>query len=235
MPVDQPRKSGERASSAQKTRADKAHQTLRADILNGTYPPGYKLKFEFLQSELGYSASPLREALTRLTADGLVTSEQRRGFTVAVISVAELHDITRLRCMLEPLALRDSIENGDDAWEADLLSAFHRLSKIEERVGSEPNIPDDDWAYWHKHFHESLLAACPSVKLLQIRQGLFEQSDRYRFLSAARRKTARDKLVEHKELLDAALDRDADKACKLMENHILLTAEQLVDALKQKS
>jgi hypothetical protein len=109
MPVDQPRKSGERASSAQKTRADKAHQTLRADILNGTYPPGYKLKFEFLQSELGYSASPLREALTRLTADGLVTSEQRRGFTVAVISVAELHDITRLRCMLEPLALRDSM------------------------------------------------------------------------------------------------------------------------------
>ena len=73
-----------------------------------------------------------------------------------------------------------------------------------------------------------------SIKLLKIRQGLFEQSERYRFLSAARRKTTRDKLLEHKELLDAALERDADKACKLMENHILLTAEQLVDALKQK-
>jgi DNA-binding GntR family transcriptional regulator len=216
------------------TRADDAYQRLRADILCGALPPGHKLKFDVMQSDLGYSASPLREALTRLTSDGLVTSEHHRGFTVAEISYDELKDITRLRCLLEPLAFKESIAEGDDAWEADLLSAFHRLSKIEERVGSEPNVPDDNWAFWHKKFHDTLLASCPSVKLLQIRTNLFEQSERYRFLSAARRKTTRDKLKEHKQLMDAALERDADKACKLMEDHIMLTAEHLIAALKKE-
>ena len=138
------------------TRADDAYQKLRADILSGVLPPGHKLKFDVLQSELGYSASPLREALTRLSADGLVTSEHHRGFSVAEISYHELKDITRLRCLLEPLALKGSIEEGNDAWEADLLATFHRLSKIEERIGLGPNVPDDNWAHWHKHFHEHL-------------------------------------------------------------------------------
>lgn len=224
----------DKTTKPRSTRADDAYQILRTDILRGTLAPGQKLKFEILQTELGYSASPLREALTRLTSDGLVTSEQHRGFTVAEISYAELKDITRLRCLLEPIALKESIENGDDAWEADLISAFHRLSKIEETVGTEPNVPDNNWAHWHKHFHETLIAACPSPKLLQIRQTLFEQSERYRFLSAARRTIKRDKLLEHKKLLDAALARDAETATELMEMHIMLTAEHLIDALKQE-
>ncbi len=215
------------------TRADEAYGRLRADILRGTLPPGRKLKFDALQTELGFSASPLREALTRLTADGLVTSIQQRGFTVAAISLDELKDITRLRCMLEPMAFRESIEDGDDAWEADVLASFHRLSKIEEGVGSDPNIPDDTWAHWHKHFHDTLVAACPSAKLLQIRSSLFEQSERYRFLSAARRTSKRDKLLEHKKLMQAALDRDAKKATALMEEHIMLTATHLIAALEQ--
>jgi len=217
------------------TRADEAYVRLRSDILRGELPPGQKLKFDTLQTEFGFSASPLREALTRLTADGLVTSIQQRGFTVAAISQDELKDITRLRCLLEPMAFRESIEEGDDAWEADVLSAFHRLSKIEEGVGPDPNIPDDTWAHWHKHFHDTLVAACPSVKLLQIRSSLFEQSERYRFLSAARRTTKRDKLKEHEKLMKAALDRDAKTATEMMEEHIMLTAIHLIEALEQEA
>lgn len=235
MQTNELSKSRERAPKIRSTRADDAYRILREEILRGALPPGYKLKFDTLQTELGYSASPLREALTRLTSDGLVTSEQHRGFTVAEISYDELEDITRLRCLLEPLALRESIQEGDDGWEADLLAAFHRLSKIEESVGAEPNVPDNNWAHWHKNFHEVLVAACSSVKLLQIRSNLFEQSERYRFLSAARRTTNRDKLSEHKKLVDAALNRDADKAAKLMERHIMLTADHLIDALKKES
>ncbi len=235
MQANEQFKASGRPAKPRSTRADDAYQKLRADILCGALQPGVKLKFEVLQSEMGYSASPLREALTKLTSDGLVVSEQHRGFTVAEISYDELKDITRLRCLLEPLALRESIEGGDDAWEADLLAAFHRLSKIEERVGSEPNVPDDDWAYWHKNFHQTLLASCPSMKLLQIRTSLFEQSERYRFLSAARRTTSRNKLLEHKKLMDAALARDLDGASQLMEDHIMLTASHLIDALKQEA
>lgn len=216
------------------SRADEAYTRLRADILRGTLPPGRKLKFDDLKTKLGFSASPLREALTRLTSDGLVTAIQQRGFTVAAISLDELKDITRIRCLLEPLAFRESIEAGDDAWEAELLSSFHRLSKIEEGVGAAPHVPDAAWAHWHKHFHDTLLVACPSVKLLQIRSNLFEQSERYRFLSVARR-PKRDKLLEHKKLMDAALNRDGKTASDLMEEHIMLTAEYLIKALEEEA
>jgi DNA-binding GntR family transcriptional regulator len=234
MQVNELYRSKDRATISPPTRADDAYQKLRIDILCGVLAPGHKLKFDVLQAELGYSASPLREALTSLTSEGLVTSEPRRGFRVAEISYKELDEITRLRCLLEPLALRESIAEGDDAWEADLLAAFHRLSKIEERVGPAPNVPDLNWAHWHKNFHDALLAACPSKKLLQIRSGLFEQSERYRFLSAYRRTKSRDKSTEHKRLMDAALERDAQKASALMEQHIKLTAANLVDVLENK-
>lgn len=230
-----PKKNSEAASRPKATRADDAYHILRADILRGTLAPGQKLKFDIMQTELGYSASPLREALTRLTSDGLVVSEHHRGFTVSEISSEELQDICRMRCLLEPVALKDAIENGDDAWEANILAAFHRLSKIEESAGTGPNIPDNNWAHWHRTFHDSLVAACPSIKLEQIRQSLFEQSERYRFLSAARRKTKRDKLNEHKKLMDAVLERDAQKAGRLMEKHIHLTADHLIAALNKES
>ena len=228
-------KTKEDVAKPRSTRADDAYQKLRTDILRGRLVPGQKLKFDVLQSELELSASPLREALTRLTSDGLVSSEQHRGFTVAEISYDEIKDITRVRCMLEPLALKESIAEGDDAWEANLLAAFHRLSKIEEGHGSEPNIPDNNWAHWHKHFHDTLVSACSSPKLLQIRSSLFEQSERYRFLSAARRTTTRDKLKEHQTLMETALNRDVDKAVEMMEKHIMLTAEHLIDALKEEA
>jgi GntR family carbon starvation induced transcriptional regulator len=214
------------------TRAHEAYQRLRADILKGVLIPGQKLKFEVLQEELGYSASPLREALTRLTADGFVTSEQRRGFSVAMLSMEELEDITRLRCLLEPLALKDSIEHGDDAWEANLLAAYHRLSKIEQNTGEDPGVPDNDWAHWHRNFHDSLVAACPSKKLLHFRSLLFEQSERYRFLSSAQRTRKRNKTREHKNIMHAALARDVTTAAKLITDHISLTVEHLNKVLE---
>ena len=214
------------------TVADDAYRRLRTLILQGVLLPGKKLKFEALQQEMGLSASSLREAFTRLVSDGLVASAQRRGFSVAPVSIEELKDITRLRNILEPLALRDAIEHGDDAWEAQILATYHRFSKIDATQGDAPGIVDAQWSQWHRAFHEALVAACPSRKTMQFRAILFEQSERYRALSAARRKQPRKKSDEHRQLMEAVLERDADKASDLMVRHINMTSDFLVGALQ---
>jgi DNA-binding GntR family transcriptional regulator len=202
---------------------DQAFQRLRQDVLTGTFAAGKKLKVEELQNAYGFSSSPLREALSRLSQEGLVRADERRGFRVAPLSVDDLADITRMRLMLDVQALREAIEQGDDAWEAAIVAAYHRLEKIESRLPDGPVILDDEWSGLHRDFHAALLAACPSQRQLAWSASLFDQAERYRRFSARYRKAARRKSNEHKRIMDATLRRDADTACALLSDHILGT------------
>lgn len=99
---------------------------LREAIMWARFAPGMKLKVADLQARFGLSSSPLREALGRLVAEGLVVVEDRRGFRVAGVTPAEVEDVARMRILLEQEAMRASIEHGGDAWESDIVSAFTR-------------------------------------------------------------------------------------------------------------
>ena len=143
-----------------KTLVESAYRALRRDIIEGRLAPGEKLRVEHLKDDYGVGAGTLREALSLLISDALVVSQGQRGFRVAPVSIEDFEDITRTRVMLECEALRQSIAMGDDAWEADLLAAFHRLTKAEEkRIGSEDR---EEWEERNRIFHEVLIAACPS-------------------------------------------------------------------------
>jgi DNA-binding GntR family transcriptional regulator len=199
---------------------DQAFHRLRRDVLTGTFAADTKLKVEELQASYGFSSSPLREALSRLSQEGLVRADERRGFRVAALTPEDLGDITRMRLMLDVHALRESIEHGDDAWEAAIVAAFYRLEKVESRLPDGPVILDDEWSALHRDFHAVLLAACPSPRQLAWSASLFDQAERYRRFSARYRKSARRKSNEHKKLMDATLRRDADTACALLTDHI---------------
>jgi len=199
---------------------DQAFHRLRRDVLTGTFAADTKLKVEELQASYGFSSSPLREALSRLSQEGLVRADERRGFRVAALSPEDLGDITRMRLMLDVHALRESIEHGDDAWEEAIVAAFYRLEKVEARLPDGPVILDDEWSALHRDFHAVLLAACPSPRQLAWSASLFDQAERYRRFSARYRKSARRKSNEHKKLMDATLRRDADTACALLTDHI---------------
>src|SRR5689334_18962161 len=84
---------------------EQAFARLRADVLAGAFAAGSKLKLDELQGLYGYSSSPLREALSRLSQEGLVRADERRGFRVAPISAEDLADITHMRVMLDVPAL----------------------------------------------------------------------------------------------------------------------------------
>lgn len=127
-----------------------AQELLRQDILCGKLAPGQRLRTEDLQRQCGLGLSPLRESLQRLSAEGMVVNDEQRGFAVAPISVAELEDLTLARTALESIMLPMAIGKGDADWEADIVAAFHRLSRTplphdpaavaDARVGRAPPV-----------------------------------------------------------------------------------------------
>ncbi|MDP3519739.1 MAG: FCD domain-containing protein [Hydrogenophaga sp.] len=214
---------------------EQAFTRLRKDVLIGTFAAGTKLKVEELQQAYGFSSSPLREALSRLAQEGLVRADERRGFRVAPLSGDDLADITRMRLMLDVQALEDAIREGDDAWEAAIVAAFHRLEKVESRLSDGPVILDDEWSALHRDFHLALLAACPSERQRAWSASLFDQAERYRRFSGRYRKSLKRKSTEHKRLMEATLKRDAATACALLTEHILGTQHNVEAILRDQA
>ena len=212
---------------------EQAFRSLRRDVLVGTFAPGGKLKLDELQRHYGFSSSPLREALSRLAQEGLVRADERRGFRVAALSGTDLDDITHMRLMLDVEALRSAITLGDDAWEAAIVSAFHRLEKVESRLSDGPQVLDDEWSEVHRGFHLALLAACASERQRLWSASLFDQAERYRRFSARSRQAARRKSNEHRRIMDATLKRDAETACALLAEHIRSTQRNVEAALRK--
>lgn len=213
-----------------KTLSDQAYQRLRSDIIHGVLQPDEKLRVEHLRQEYGVGASPLREALSRLTADGFVTAEGQRGFRVAPMSEEDLADITRLRILLEKQALCQSIELGDDAWESQIVAAFYQLEKVEESTDRDPaerEVRNHD-------FHEALIAGCTSKWLRRFYSILYDQHKRYRNIALST-EIPRDLHQEHEELRNAALERDQKRAGDAIEHHILRTAEITQRVLREES
>lgn len=202
-------------------------QRMRDDILRCELAPGMKLRFETLRSRYDVSFSTLREALARLVSEGLVSAEGQRGFKVAPVSIADLEDLTDARVLLERELLRRSITVGDDNWEADILASYHRMDRLQERLGEEYYLAAE-WSALHAAFHLSLVQAGRSPVLLEIRAKLFDRANRYRRMSSQFRTKWRPKEIEHKAIMDAALDRDP-KALDLIERHIRETTENVVE------
>lgn len=211
-----------------------ALQKMKHAIVCGELAPGFKLKVDALSKAYGISSSPIREALNRLAQEGVVHASDNKGFRVAPISVEDFTEISRIRVLLESEALSDAMTHGDDAWEGDVLAAFHRLSVAEKRLGDGPVALQDDWAERHKAFHFALFSACPSQLLLGMIDSLFDRAERYRRFSAMHRQTERHKGNEHQALMKATLSRDKDKAVGLLRRHIERTKDSIADAIARQ-
>lgn len=213
-------------SQEPKTLVEAAYLRLRRDIIEGIRRPGEKLRVEHLKDEYQVGAGTLREALQLLMTDALVVAQGQRGFRVAPISLADFEDITRTRVLLETEALRQAIALGDDAWEAEVLAAFHRLSRAEEKLGAYADAREE-WEGRNRVFHEVLISACPSRWIRHFQHILYQQSERYRRISLFHNTIPRDVHAEHQGLCEAAVARDTERACAILTDHILRTLEAL--------
>jgi GntR family carbon starvation induced transcriptional regulator len=209
-----------------RTLGEVAYRRLRSDLVMGRLQPGQPLRFDALKEQYGLGVSPLREALSHLVEDKLVTSVGQRGFRAAPISLDEMWEVTALRQKLEVDALSASLANGDERWESTLVTAFHRLSKAPAPRAAD--APAEDWERRHRAFHDALIGACNSPWLLKFVATLTDQMERYRYFRMIRtppKVWARDLEREHRDLLEAALARNAGRASELLIAHLARTAE----------
>ncbi len=204
----------------------RAYVALREAIITGEIAPGEKLKVENLKSSLNTGASPVREALSLLTSNQLVERRDQRGFRVALVSREQFNEILSLRCQLEDLALRASIESGDQDWEEKLVLAHHHMAK-------SYSGPQDLFEAHHRDFHLALLSACGSPILLRFCEQLYDLNIRYRYLAVkSKNYSKRDVAGEHQAILDAAINRDIALACNELVSHYRNTGEYLAELME---
>ncbi len=202
------------------------YDAIKRDIIDGRLKAGQKLKINDLKENYQTASSPVREALSRLASTGLVIAENQKGFHVKPISQEELEDLYHAKQLIDCLLLSESITQGDDQWEANMLASFHRISKLEV---SEKSINPYEWEQRNREFHCALTSTCRSQTLHEIEQQLFEKTQRYRHIwikdAVIDKQVLKKNNREHKALLNAALARDVDKAQLLHTKHIKKSLE----------
>ncbi len=206
-----------------RTLVERAYLNLRNDIVCGKLSPGERLRVEHLKDQYEVGAGTLREALSLLVADALVTSEGQRGFRVAPISLADLEDVTNTRVMLETEALRQSIRYGDSRWEAAVASTYDLLTDAESDLAGAGS---EVWERHNKAFHETLISAYESAWTKYMLAILYRHAERYRNINwrlTAAHASGRNVRREHEEIFRAAMDRQEARASLALEAHVRLT------------
>jgi DNA-binding GntR family transcriptional regulator len=204
-------------------------EDIRREILNGAWSPGERLQPAALAERFATSTTVVRESLSLLAGDGLITSRANHGFFVATLDLRELQDLTELRCATEQLAARLATERGDLRWEAELTAAHHTLARTSRRLSDDPDTINPAWAQAHREFHRALLAACDSPHIAHLAANLADSTELYRRWSAPS-PAAQQRNVEHEHaaLLAAALDRDGIKLGMLLREHYQATVDVVI-------
>ncbi|KQX26671.1 GntR family transcriptional regulator [Ensifer sp. Root423] len=219
------------------TKTEAAYRILRTEILMARLQPGAPLRPDLLSKTYDVGRTPLREALSRLEAERLVVAISNRGFTVAPVSRKGLEDLTKARAVVEIPLLLEAMERGGSEWESAIVTAHYRLSRCKTIVEDSSDLAVDTWMERHEAFHAALLSAAQSSWLMHFRSTISDQLQRhYRFLAfapvlrAAHGETAgyaeamaalhkAQSIGPHTELMEAVLDRNAERARILMDEH----------------
>lgn len=207
---------------AHRTLAEKAFHSLRQAILTGRLRPGERIPIEDLASALEMSPMPVREAIRRLDALGLVENVPHKGARITELSITDLRELYEARLSLEPLAIARAAERFTDE---DAVRARAALGELRsESVGS--------LSAWraHSELHLTLYRAARSAWVLRLIQPLWESSERYRLamsISAVGPRNVRN----HGQLVEACVRHDAERAAYELTNHLVAAANSLAAQL----
>ena len=203
--------------------ADAVTESLREQILDGTLGVGLQLRQEDLAKRFGVSRIPVREALGRLQAEGLVEHFADRGSVVASRSVEDLLETLDIRIALESRALRLALPN---------LSArdFKAAREIMRRY-DESESPRQ-WTELNLEFHLALYRPCARPRLVRMIEELVRGISIHLRQYISNTVGRRDPQAEHKDILRACMDGDTERAVQLTEQHIEHTRASLIAASK---
>lgn len=201
------------------TRTDWADERLRTEILTGRLRPGDRIPVEHLASSWGVSATPIRESLRRLAGDGLVDLTPQRGARVATVDADLAHEIYAVRLLLEPVAIRQSLDAavGDRNFVGEVSAAFDSMVEADTFVERLER---------HHAFHMVLVSRCPNRTLVDEIASLTDRSRLFQILSAPadpRSRHGRD----HRRLRDAVIEGDIETTIVIHTEHLTATIDAL--------
>jgi DNA-binding GntR family transcriptional regulator len=192
----------------------RAYEYLREEILSERLPPGAELQESALSVELGVSRGPIRDAIGRLAAEGLVTVRPRRGAVVRSLSKDEFLELYQVREALEIMAVRLAVP---------LLGADD-LARLDELIGAMSGHAErgEVEAFFETNaaFHAYVVEASGNAKLRELYGQLLRQMGQYRMRSLMLRGNLQRSVAEHAAIVRAARRGDVDRAAKLMSEHI---------------
>jgi DNA-binding GntR family transcriptional regulator len=192
------------------TKSEVAYRTVRGLVLDGTIAPGSTVNQEGLALELGISITPLREALRRLQAEGLVQFEAHRTVVVAPLSAKELHDRFAVKNLLDPRAAHLAALTATD----EQITALRKAAKVSNTASVAARLEAN------REFHSGLYDASNNAVLAEVCKQLWARSDRYRVIILREHRLTDARIVnQHLEIAEAIASRDARLASELAKAH----------------
>jgi DNA-binding GntR family transcriptional regulator len=209
------------------TAAEAVYADLRHAILTLDLAPGSALRIKQLCARFAVGPTPLREALWRLTGEGLVRLEPQRGFRVAPLTRDDLESLALLCTAAEPALLRRAIRTGDQDWIELVRQHFAAFAPLLSKVGDRRAI-GTAWEHHHRAFHMALLAGCGLPQLIRTVAAWYDQLDRYRRLTLPSLAYNADTADDHAALLSLVERRAEGAAAELLARHLADTQQQML-------
>jgi DNA-binding GntR family transcriptional regulator len=195
-----------------------AYEELRRRILSGDIEQGSVLSQSKLAQEIGVSTTPLREALRRLAAEGMVELKSHSDARVASLTAEEARDLYIIRENLDPLAAGLAAESRTPADIANIEAALEQLKPLHEAANLAAMTA-------HREFHRAIYTASHNPLLVGILEGLWDKADRYRQIGLKSQKDSEKDRVrvqeEHIEIANAVIRGDRTRAREAMQRHVL--------------
>jgi GntR family transcriptional regulator, carbon starvation induced regulator len=214
--------------------SDRAFDEIKSQLISGGIRPGEKLNMVEFSRRIGVSQGAVREALSRLQAEGLVLVEQNRGYRAAPISEQELREITDARILIDAECLRLAIVRGDIDWEGSLLAACHRAERRRNLFDGTPATAQP-FAAARLAFYATLFEPCDNAWLLRMHRLIYAQLARYRHLCLPFADEKKHLYKIDGEFIGAVLERDSERAIAMFTRHSVEIAERIIEILDDES
>ncbi len=213
---------------AKQTRAEAAYDQLKIQILNNDLPAGFQAMEPELALKFGVSRTTIREALIRLTAEGLVEMIPRRGARVLPLRADDMREIYQVLIALEPEAAASIADTNPS--EQDLRPLVAATAAMEQALEQEDL---EAWAAADDLFHRSLLDLNGNKRVEQFVSSLLDQAHRARIVTLRLREVPKKSSAEHRELLNYLRSGNAKEARRCFRNHRERAAGEILSVLEK--
>ena len=192
---------------------EQAYEFIKNKIMMCEYAPGAPLSESFLQKELGFSRTPVRESISRLAQEGLVKVFPKQGIVVSSFSIADVNKIFEVRILVEPYAL---LTYGEKISRSE-IERFHTIFQ-----NYDEHMKQDEYFRLDDEFHLLLVSTMQNEYLRSLYETIRVQNTRLRILSGRNRSQRMvQTFKEHMDITTAALKDDFAGASEALRNHLV--------------